>query len=220
MRYQDIYDFEIFREPMTLDNVVDEEEVLYVKNEIIEGQFRDVKVEVKVEVCDDERLKNLVVKEEVPYIRDEIAEVQYINAINVKICELTREIQPQKFKVQVSDSKRFKCQYCEKDYSATGGLAAHVKAIHHQWKIKCQLCPLNFKWNASFLRHLKKFHGKSEVAKFKCATCEKSFTKRHLMSRHINLEHKYIKFDCPLCSKVYKFKGSWRKHVSGCEIKM
>ena len=73
------------------------------------------------------------------------------------------------------------CKKCDKTFESGQNLNHHVKEMH-QHRISCGLCENSFKENFELEYHMKTCH--TEIEKFKCSMCEKTFVLKWRMDKH------------------------------------
>ena len=108
-----------------------------------------------------------------------------------------------------NDSKIYKCDICDKVFSAIGILKGHYKT--HDSKKKNYQCDECNKWFtfADVKDHTNIVHSSLE---FKCELCGKCFKNQKYLNNHTNI-HTESNVECKVCSKSCKNKSSLAKHV-------
>ena len=101
-----------------------------------------------------------------------------------------------------SDLKRVDCTYCNKLFATKSSMNKHVKRNHMKKKMRCEICTQlissdNLKW------HTNQFH--NGLNKSNCSHCEKSFTTKPELEKHIKIIHMHMnnKAKCDICSKFF-----------------
>lgn len=90
-------------------------------------------------------------------------------------------------------------------------------------QIPCKKCPEMFENKKSLNRHLSKEHGEIQPKNFRCdyENCNKSFTLRDTLSKHIKSAHKGgDKFPCDRCPTILSTKMSLTRHINTCHLKI
>ena len=106
-----------------------------------------------------------------------------------------------------ADRPNFKCDICEKWFQTDLTLYTH-KISHLERTIKCELCPLMFQSKARLTSHEKVHTGEK---KYRCETCDKTFTQGASLKRH-KLQHEERKEKCSTCGKKFHDKYDMMKH--------
>ena len=109
--------------------------------------------------------------------------------------------------------KKYKCVKCGKSYSNLRNLNIHYESIHKgKKKFSCLKCKKEFPTPNALIYHVsKKICSKrpqnvnSEFCK--CDLCNKTFTQKSSLKRHISSVHEGIKHKCHLCNKMLSRKG-------------
>ena len=130
--------------------------------------------------------------------------------------------------------KDFKCEYCEKLFSAAGNLKQHIETVHKGKKFKCDYCG-KLSTKAGHLRtHIKTIHEgikpeknpnlfQIKVKKRKiCTICGRSCNKfqRHMDTFHNNDSSKSIKKGCHICGQFFHNLANHIRNIHGNGSKM
>ena len=146
-------------------------------------------------------------------------------------------------KAEIEDLKKFRCGFCEKEYSFTQGLRRHVLSAHTGLVKKedcraavaakteeaqifsCQFCKKTFTAKINLQRHTKLAH-RSLVSKDNCDLRNSSIhTMTDAGSTLQVLDKSGVKnelkaeaiesqgFSCHICTKNFTFKGNMKRHV-------
>ena len=106
-----------------------------------------------------------------------------------------------------TESKKHKCQKCDKSYKEKGNLNQHFKVAHDGMRFKCNICNKTFSAKHSMEVHKNDKHFDKVGERPKCELCNKEYTKNCHVLRHIREVHKRIKFDCNQCDKTFSVKS-------------
>ena len=134
----------------------------------------------------------------------------------------------------------FKCNICEQSFPLKADLNLHIKSVHH----KCSICEKQFRSTKQVKRHFLLEHEEKpsnvksrhrpnilsrsvstkpedtemiimiEKLTHKCDTCEKSFTTKGGLLRHIQTVHENLRpHKCDVCGKQFSHAYRLTKHV-------
>ena len=103
----------------------------------------------------------------------------------------------------------------------------HILNSHKDVKkdmIKCPYCPKEFYQEQSLFHHIKTLHGvDNEDAEYICGVCDKIFSKRRLLTKHMVFHRVFIR--CPNCKLEMRknfmeshIKNECTKNVNTCEL--
>ena len=107
----------------------------------------------------------------------------------------------------------YKCMDCGKCYKSQSGLTIHSKTKHQNTQYKCNICNKSFSRSSNVARHIDTIHN---MAKFyPCKWCPKEFRSTGGRDMHVQAEHHGTRFDCNVCFKQFKRKGSLGRHMVG-----
>ena len=107
----------------------------------------------------------------------------------------------------------YKCMDCGKCYKSQSGLTIHSKTRHQNTQYKCNICNKSFSRSSNVARHIDTIHN---MAKFyPCKWCPKEFRSTGGRDMHVQAEHQGTRFDCNVCFKQFKRKGSLGRHMVG-----
>lgn len=77
-------------------------------------------------------------------------------------------------------------------------------------KYECQLCHALFAQGANFERHLERSHTNNQI--HKCSICDITKCTKQLLSAHMNLHTREIKYRCELCPRFYYWPATLKTH--------
>jgi hypothetical protein len=96
--------------------------------------------------------------------------------------------------------KVYRCEFCFKELSTETVLRRHL--LLHKSTCFCELCKAKFNTREELNYHLQSAHEPSV-----CNVCNKSFMLPRYLKMHMKLHYDPSeKFNCPYCSKTFKFK--------------
>ena len=134
--------------------------------------------------------------------------------------------------------KKFKCKLCSKSYFLKKSLLEHKNAVHKSIKYDCELCNKSFGYKKLLQKHIKSIHYsvkknknfqckdlkmcqenvREGVKKFSCDLCEKKFSQKVNLKKHVLKIHEGIKqFKCEICKKLFSQKVNFESHQH-CQI--
>ena len=115
---------------------------------------------------------------------------------------------------KISESNKFECKECCKEFESKNKMSDHIKKNHSQTK-KCKFCEETFLKCSDLEEHLQNFH--SDATQYECEDCGKKFVFEWRMKKHKTLHEesasiKYChyfnnKIECP-----YKKIGCMFRH--------
>lgn len=79
----------------------------------------------------------------------------------------------------------------------------------------CNSCPETFTSFNELNAH-KKSHGEK---RFQCPTCQKRFSRHYRLREHMLIHGEQIKLPCNLCDKTYTNRGNLERHIRHCHNK-
>jgi len=88
----------------------------------------------------------------------------------------------------------FKCYQCQKDFLSKFHLVRHQRTHTGEKPFKCTLCFRMFGTKYHLTRHTE-----IHMRQFKCSQCTQTYSKRHLLLKHISKKH----FKCPRCPRMF-----------------
>jgi uncharacterized Zn-finger protein len=114
------------------------------------------------------------------------------------------------------EKKQFKCDECNKSFTAKSSLNGHIRAIHERKKdFKCNVCAATFSFKQSLKKHTAAIHeGKKSLKCHRCEKCDKLFVSKQCLKRHVSTVHEGKKpFTCDECGNRFTTKSSLKAHI-------
>ena len=128
------------------------------------------------------------------------------------------------------NKSKFKCEFCNKDFSSYNGLNQHIKSAHEGIRHKCELCTKSFSQMYQLKLHHKKEHPDEELIYHNCNICGKEFYSPFALASHVERIHENFKSDntsdfnemtedgtlrfrCDFCNKTFSQHNSLKQHI-------
>ena len=110
------------------------------------------------------------------------------------------------------------CPKCSKSFKRREHLRDHLDSVHDKsTSVKCPYCRKELRSSMSFMRHIKEVHERKlnlPVLPQVCNICEKKFSRKEYLDRHISDVHlRQNRFSCPHCKNTYVRKGVLERHL-------
>lgn len=125
--------------------------------------------------------------------------------------------------VYIKDKKHWKCPHCDKYFSQSGNLKAHINTHTGYKPYTCNLCQRSFAQKSNLNYHMKASHDPQRP--FKCNACDRAFSTMDQMVLHLKTKHAQIetttprpvadkKHTCPYCGKAFAQSFNLKLHVN------
>ena len=137
-------------------------------------------------------------------------------------------------KYHATEHQTFPCNKCEQKFDRKDVLYKHVEKLHSNINInlpaaiqelrvneeewKCKMCGQSFYSELEIEKHLQKRNcSKDDAIKHYCQFCEKSYTEKHNLTKHIKNKHTVNEnVTCSKCGKTFQQKSSLTRHTKIC----
>ena len=199
---------------------------VYVKEEAVEdaGDFinpTDLKVETFIDISNQNVLKQEKLNSDLPKKSKKkaknITKKEKKGDSEKSNSDLPKKSKKKDKNIGTYDEKDTKCQDCGKILSSLSNLKTHIKAVHEdegQRPHQCYICGKSYKWSENLNYHMDYTHLKKTL---QCPQCEKSFSTKQTVARHIKVVHEGIPVEknhiCDKCSRSYSDNGKLMRHI-------
>jgi len=114
----------------------------------------------------------------------------------------------------VHGSKNYSCPYegCNKSFSQSGILNAHLKTHSEVKSFECEVCGSKYKDRGYYLKHINshRYHKKP----FECEFCGKSYFQKSHLKDHLSLHTGEKRFKCEVCDKSFRKSNTYKEHLN------
>ncbi|KAK7944831.1 hypothetical protein WMY93_000559 [Mugilogobius chulae] len=121
--------------------------------------------------------------------------------------------------------KPFQCEICLQCYSTKSNLTVHKKkhdddTFSSKKEHQCPVCNKLHASKKTLAKHIRRFHpdhiqenkSKKRSEGWKCAICQKTFTRRPHLQEHMILHSQELPFKCSFCDQYFKSRFARLKH--------
>ena len=113
------------------------------------------------------------------------------------------------------EERPYKCRVCQKGFKQLATLYSHKK-VHmvKEKKFICELCGAAFRDKSALTVHIRRHTGETL---FTCEKCGKGFATRNTYFQHLRVHDK--KYKCPQCNRMFSEKGYMNRHIKQTHMK-
>ena len=110
--------------------------------------------------------------------------------------------------------KLLPCKLCSKSFNLWSSLQRHNK-IDHEKRLTtlCTLCKISFPTPDLQYAHRIQFHIKKQSKDISCRFCEKLFVSGNVHDRHVKAVHNGVVTKCSICDKTFSFRENMLRHM-------
>ena len=109
-----------------------------------------------------------------------------------------------------NQSKKLKCDKCDKVYGKRNHLRQHIEAKHFGVRYSCEKCVYQATTQSSLNMHIKATH---EGVRYACNLCEYQASQQGILKAHIESKHEGVKYACDQCDYKATTKSSLKIHI-------
>ena len=131
-----------------------------------------------------------------------------MNPIQEKKIQSNSKTTSEKF----NKTTKYPCKTCGLNLRNAYDLKIHTEAVHEGKKLSCKFCPKKFDYANSLRRHIVTIH---EGKTYPCPLCGRQLCSTSALSKHVRTihENKKEKFDCENCDKSFSTKNNLKRHI-------
>lgn len=119
--------------------------------------------------------------------------------------------------VHKKDIKNLFCGLCNETFNSEYLLVRHIKS-HGVMTFVCEICSKEFKTKRQMKEHILCSH--VGLKPFKCDQCDKAFTRKYHLERHMEMHAGTKNFQCEYCGKEFGTKGNLIAHVKRIHLQI
>lgn len=109
---------------------------------------------------------------------------------------------------------RYSCSVCGKGFLNKSHFESHENN-HRNFKPYSCTCGRSYTYKQSYTVHKQRCRG-PKAMHYSCTQCNNIFNTRHSLKEHVTAKHSSIVFVCKKCSKTFKWRPSYNRHIRHC----
>ncbi|ODM97986.1 putative zinc finger protein [Orchesella cincta] len=113
--------------------------------------------------------------------------------------------------------KLFSCEQCQEKFSYKHTLEIHMMNSHNMPKLRCDVCQKEYVQAEPLKQHMFREHGIGDIEYHHCKLCDKKFTSRKNLHRHMQYHTAGFNHTCHVCGLRLKKNLTKASHVKTCD---
>lgn len=131
--------------------------------------------------------------------------------LKCKLCNLSYDkVESLKRHVRRKHEPGTYCEVCSKQFPS---MEAYLNHSHKKIIKECNLCGLIFATQGGLSKHLRCTHKVPTDKTVFCSVCNAGFHDKRQLKPHFMRVHLQVSYTCQFCSKMFKAKESYRRHL-------
>eukprot|EP00457_Paulinella_chromatophora_P005895 gb/GEZN01005913.1/.p2 GENE.gb/GEZN01005913.1/~~gb/GEZN01005913.1/.p2 ORF type:complete len:252 (+),score=25.15 gb/GEZN01005913.1/:79-834(+) len=126
-----------------------------------------------------------------------------------RICPKEEELKKEMEHVP-KDTRRYSCPSCEKRFTTSSHLKAHVRIHTGENPYKCTECDKAFAQSSNLKKHMRIHTGEKP---YQCSQCLQSFTQPFHLVRHMRIHTGEKPYKCTQCNEAFAQSSNLKVHV-------
>ncbi|XP_053620868.1 zinc finger protein 26-like [Plodia interpunctella] len=131
--------------------------------------------------------------------------------LKCRICNLSYDkIESLKRHVRRKHGENSHCEVCNRQFDSR---EAYLNHSHVKTHSECSICGLIFASEGNLGKHMRLTHKIDSPKHVFCSSCNEGFYDKRQLKSHLMKVHLKVTYTCMFCSKVFKAKESYRRHI-------